>query len=123
MALDRLERASLNRLYKNVAPIQNKIDRIKENLQKQMIKAKLEIDDLENQKALYQPMIDTLEAKDAETEETTETVVVEETTTTTPEDTIDTQDTSLDADGPGNDGIEGIPTFGSEYAETVPFMN
>lgn len=123
MALDRLERASLNRLYKNIAPIDNKIARIKETLQKQIDKANTDIKDLENQKALYQPMIDVLEAKDAEEETTEEQTEAPEEVTSVEEGTTETATTEEEPalDGPG-DEVEGIPSFGAEDAGTVPFI-
>ena len=62
MGLDRFERANLNRLLACVAPIQNRIDRIKSKVKNEVEKAANQVHELEKQiedyKALMQPLLD-----------------------------------------------------------------
>lgn len=69
MALDKFERANLNRLLKCVAPNQNKIDRIKKKVREDAEKAFATIEELKRQNEGFQELIDELRAKENAPEE------------------------------------------------------
>ena len=69
MALDKFERANLNRLLKCVAPNQNRIDRIKKKVREDAEKAFATIEELKRQNEGFQELIDELRAKEAAPEE------------------------------------------------------
>lgn len=69
MALDKFERANLNRLLKCVAPNQNKIDRIKKKVREDAEKAFAIIEELKRQNEGFQELIDELRAKENAPEE------------------------------------------------------
>lgn len=69
MALDKFERANLNRLLKCVTPNQNRIDRIKKKVREDAEKAFATIEELKRQNEGFQELIDELRAKEAAPEE------------------------------------------------------
>ena len=69
MALDKFERANLNRLLKCVAPNQNRIDRIKKKVREDAEKAFATIEELKRQNEGFQELIDELRAKEEAPEE------------------------------------------------------
>ena len=69
MALDKFERANLNRLLKCVTPNQNRIDRIKKKVREDAEKAFATIEELKKQNEGFQKLIDELRAKEATPEE------------------------------------------------------
>ncbi len=69
MALDKFERANLNRLLKCVTPNQNRIDRIKKKVREDAEKAFATIEELKRQNEGFQKLIDELRAKEAAPEE------------------------------------------------------
>lgn len=69
MALDKFERANLNRLLKCVTPNQNRIDRIKKKVREDAEKAFATIEDLKKQNEGFQELIDELRAKEEAPEE------------------------------------------------------
>lgn len=69
MALDKFERANLNRLLKCVTPNQNRIDRIKKKVREDAEKAFATIEELKKQNEGFQKLIDELRAKEAAPEE------------------------------------------------------
>lgn len=81
MALDKFERANLNRLLKCVTPNQNRIDRIKKKVREDAEKAFATIEELKKQNEGFQELIDELRAKEEAPEEVpidSEPVEVEE---------------------------------------------
>lgn len=69
MALDKFERANLNRLLKCVTPNQNRIDRIKKKVREDAEKAFATIEELKRQNEGFQELIDELRAKENAPEE------------------------------------------------------
>lgn len=69
MALDKFERANLNRLLKCVTPNQNRIDRIKKKVREDAEKAFATIEELKRQNEGFQELIDELRAKEEAPEE------------------------------------------------------
>lgn len=69
MALDKFERANLNRLLQCVAPNQNRIDRIKKKVREDAEKAFATIEELKRQNEGFQELIDELRAKEEAPEE------------------------------------------------------
>ena len=69
MALDKFERANLNRLLKCVTPNQNRIDRIKKKVREDAEKAFATIEELKRQNEGFQELIDELRAKETAPEE------------------------------------------------------
>jgi len=69
MALDKFERANLNRLLKCVTPNQNRIDRIKKKVREDAEKAFATIEELKKQNEGFQELIDELRAKEKAPEE------------------------------------------------------
>lgn len=69
MALDKFERANLNRLLKCVTPNQNRIDRIKKKVREDAEKAFATIEELKKQNEGFQELIDELRAKEEAPEE------------------------------------------------------
>lgn len=66
MALDKFDKANLNRLKACVRPNQNKIDKIKARVKKLTEEALIQVRELEEQNADFNKLIAEIEAKDVE---------------------------------------------------------